>query len=355
MRSMRDYGHEQTDEILEKLEKKLTKEYKQASEEVRDKLNDYLRRFAEKDAIKQDQVRRGVITEAEYKRWRKGQIMAGKRWQQLRDSLADDFHSTNVTARNIITRTLPYVYALNHNWGTYQIERDTSIDTSYTLYDASTVNRILTEDPDLLPPPGKEAMKRIREGKDVRWNRQQIQSVMLQSILQGESIPAIATRLADAVGDGNRKAAIRNARTMTTGAENAGRVDSYKRAEKMGIELKQCWVATLDMRTRHEHRQADGQTVPVGEPFDIDGKKLRFPGDPSAPGYLVYNCRCTLIAQVSGHEHDVKGFSKRKDPSVKGMSYEAWKKSREERTNPITLPEEKAQAIRMAYIAGYKR
>ena len=149
---------------------------------------------------------------------------------------------------------------------------------------------------------------------------------MLQSILQGEPIPKIADRLADAVWDSNRAAAIRNARTMTTGAENAGRVDSYKRAEKMGIKMEQMWVATLDDRTRYEHRQLDGMRVVVGEPFEIDGYTIRFPGDPQAEPEMVYNCRCTLIAAVAGTEIDQNEAKDLPRNSKLGdMTYEEWK------------------------------
>ena len=40
--------------------------------------------------------------------------------------------------------------------------------------------------------------------------------------------------------------AIRTARTATTAAQNAGRMDSYHAAEGMGIKLKKEWLATLD-------------------------------------------------------------------------------------------------------------
>ena len=36
----------------------------------------------------------------------------------------------------------------------------------------------------------------------------------------------------------SRDSAIRTARTAVTGAQNAGRMDSYAAAEKMGIKLK---------------------------------------------------------------------------------------------------------------------
>ena len=123
--------------------------------------------------------------------------------------------------------------------------------------------------------------------------------------------------------------------------ENGGRVDSYKRAESMGISMVQVWLATLDGRTRHEHRQLDGQKRPVGEPFEVDGYKIDFPADPKAEPFLVYNCRCTLIAQVKGVNLDLSDVTQR-DSKLGAMSYEQWK---EEKKKPETVkPAEKGKA-----------
>lgn len=59
----------------------------------------------------------------------------------------------------------------------------------------------------------------------------------------------------------NRDSAIRTARTAVTGAQNAGRLDSYYAAEKMGIKCRKQWMATLDGRTRHSHAMLDGEIV----------------------------------------------------------------------------------------------
>lgn len=350
---MADPAHIWTDEKLAELEKKIRKVYKQAAKEVSEKLDDYMRRFEIKDSIKQDQVKRGVITEEDYKKWRESQIIVGKRWEDLRDSLAYDYHNANLKARELARSIQEEVYAENINFATYSIEQQSGVDTSFILYDKNTVRRLLNDDPDLLPPPGKKVSKRIAEGKDVRWNKQQIQAVMLQAILQGESIPKIANRLANEVGEKNHKAAIRNARTMTTGAECAGRIDGFRRAEELGIDMEQEWRATLDMRTRHEHRMLDGVKVAVGEPWKIDGYEIRFPGDPEAPGHLIYNCRCTVRALVTGLEPMARKY--RSTSAIGDMTYEQWKQSKVEIPNPIDLPEKKAEAIKKSYIKEYKR
>ena len=59
----------------------------------------------------------------------------------------------------------------------------------------------------------------------------------------------------------------------------------------------------------------------VGEAFHVDGASIRYPGDPQAPGYLIYNCRCTLVSAVKGiDQSDAPRASK-----LDGVSYEDWK------------------------------
>ena len=348
---MPDIGHNDTEYIISIIEKRIKGEYSQAVSEIQDKLDNYLRRFKTKDETWKRWVEEGKKTEAEYKEWRTGQIAVGKRWEEMKDTLAKDYHNANVIARSIADGYMPEVYALNHDFATFQVEKDAKVDTSYTIYDRQTMERIMRDNPDLLPPPGRKLTNRIAAGLDVRWNRQQIQSVMMQALLQGESIPMIASRLAKKVGDSNYKAAIRNARTMATGAQNAGRVDSYKRAQDMGIKMKQCWVATLDSRTRHSHRQLDGETIEVGGTFS---NGCRYPGDPRADGRETYNCRCALIAQLEDFERDIRNTTLRNDPDIDGMTYEEWRESRTEKHNPITLPAEKAENIKWAHIKRYR-
>lgn len=316
---MSDKGHELTDKKLKELENKLKEHYKQASDEVKKKLDDYLKAFKAKDAKHLANLQKNFTKEnyEEYIRWRQGQVLISERWEEMRQSLAEDYHNANMIAKSIIKGYMPDIYALNHNYGTYDVEHKGLVDTSYTLYDRQTVERLMRDDPDMLPPPGRKVSKRIAEGKDILWNKGQIQSAMWQSVTQGESMEKIAHRLARTVGDKDMAAAIRNARTMTTGAECAGRVDSYKRAESMGIDLQQEWMSTLDNRTRHSHRAMHGERIPVDGTFS---NGCRFPGDPHGPAEEVYNCRCTLVSAIKGFEGDKVTYS----PKMGDMSFEEW-------------------------------
>lgn len=340
---MADYAHEQTDELIAELEKKIAREYRKAVKEAQEKLDDYLRRFEIKDEKWQLMVARGEKTAEEYKAWREAQIMVGKRWEALKNQLAADYHNANVIARGIVTGAMPEAYALNMNYATYLIEKQGRVDTGFTLYSRETVERILRDNPDLLPAPGRNMKARIAAGKDIAWQAGQIQSVTLQSIVQGESIPHMAQRIARTMGESNHKSTIRYARTAMTGAQNAGRQDAYHRAEALGVKMKRRWIATLDNRTRHEHRQLDGQERGTDEPFEVDGYEIMYPGDPSAEPFLIWSCRCTTRAVVSGW--DSKSGALRSNEAIGGQSYEEWRKGHSQ-PERITKQEEIGKAMR---------
>lgn len=308
---MADPAHEQTDGMIEEIRQRVSREYLRAYEEAEAKLADYLRRFEAKDRIHAEAVRRGRETEADYREWRRGQILVGERWQEMVDTLAEDYRNADRVAASIVNGYAPDAYAVNHDYATFQVEKGSGLDTSYTLYDRATVERLIRDRPDLLPAV------RVDGKKDLRWNRQHIASAVTQGVLQGEDLGQVSKRIRS-VADMDERAAMRTARTAMTGAQNAGRVDAYRRAEGMGIRVRKRWLATLDGRTRHSHRSLDGEVVGMEESFS---NGLMYPGDPSGAGGEVYNCRCTLVPDLPDYPADeVERASRLGD-----MSYEEWR------------------------------
>ena len=278
-----DYGHEYADKELKSLEKRITKEYKQAAKEVEKKMNDYLAKFADKDAQMKKRLGAGEITASEYAEWRMRQMFTGDRWKAMSETLSADLVNVDKIAAGMINDSLPSSYAENFNYGTYEVESGANMSTSFALYDKNTVANLMKDDPKIIPKANVDIPK------DMVWNKRKIISAVTQGILQGEAIPKIARRL-QSVTDMDRRAAIRNARTYTTAAENKGRIDSYDRAKELGINVKKEWLATLDERTRMEHRHLDGMAVDNDEPFEVDGYTIMYPGDPSAEPEMIYNC-----------------------------------------------------------------
>lgn len=311
---MADYGHRETDKRLEVMEKRISKVYADTLEEAKTKLTAVLKEFQEEDKKRAQLVADGKLKQRDYVAWRQELLGKAKHLQDMIDVLTEDFTNADKIAMNIVSGEATGVYALNANYAAYEIEQKAGINLSWTLYDHSTVERLISEEPDLLPLPS------VNIPLDQQWNKKHITAAINRGILLGDPIPDIAQRLLN-VANMDLNAAIRSARTATTAAECAGRIDTYKYAESLGIEMQQEWVATLDDRTRHEHRILDGQRVDIGEAFEVDSATIRYPGDPQAPGYLVYNCRCTLVSAVKGI--DQSGAARRS--KLGDLSYEDWK------------------------------
>lgn len=354
---MADQGHKLTDEALKALEKRLYDEYEQAAKETQEKLDKYMKKFATKDAIWKKSVEAGIKTQEEYDKWRLQAIAAGDRWEKMKDRIVADQLHVNQIAREIMDNEMPSIFELNANFALYQVEHDAQIDTSLTLYNREAVGQILRDDPDLLLPPGRRVSRQIQEGKAQRWERQKVQSVMTQGILQGESIPKLASRLASAVADSDYKAAVRNARTMATNAQNAGRYDAYERLQNNGVELTLEWAATLDNRTRHEHRMMHGQRRNVGEPFVVDGIEIMYPaqtgsygGVSNVPQEMLWNCRCTILAFVKGYEHDTIKHSDK----MGSMTFEEWLEAKPKPQN-ILHQKNLGEQIEGSYIKQYRK
>ena len=294
---MADTAHYQTDEKLEEMEKRLSAIYSRAEKEIGKRWKEYLAESQEEiDELQKayDLAKKGGDAKEIRKagialsRAKKDRTLMDSRFKALTETTAAQLANVNKTALAYVNGQLPEVYSINYN------ALEQSVDGvggySFALIDADTVKNLATTDKSLLP------YKQLDEKADIRWNMKKMNAEVLQGILQGEPMDKIAGRLSKVTGM-NETAAIRNARTMVTGAENKGRQDSYARAEADGIILERTWIATNDSRTRHSHAVLDGETRPIDTPFS---NGLMYPGDPNGRPEEVWNCRCTVAAVVKG-------------------------------------------------------
>ena len=318
-----DAAHLQTDKELAKLEKRIAKIYKEAADDLQKTIDDYFAKFAKRDAKQKARLEAGEITEQEYKQWRLAQMGRGERFKALQSRVAERYTEANETAVRYVNDATPGIYSLNRNYSAYTIEKVAG-NVGFDLWDERTVKRLIVDNPEVMPyyPPEK-ALKR---GIDLAYGKKQISASVTSSILQGKSIPKIAKDLQTRIPDMNKASAIRTARTAVTGAQNAGRMDSYVAAEKMGIKVRKEWLATIDGRTRHSHAILDGKVVDKDKKFE---NGCMFPGDPNGPPWEVYNCRCTLIASVDGidtsnAQRRVRNPETGKNELVSDMTYQEW-------------------------------
>lgn len=318
-----------TDSELERLEKRIAEQYEQAQKELGEKAQAYFKQYEErfkreelamlttsltKDEVEElwvklygnnagferwfktaDHAYGQTETEAKLKfqRWEYAQLGRGQHWNDMRDQMAQRLTETNQIAAGYINGVLPSIYAANSN-GVAAIAEKAAMKqgvqgVSFDLVDEYTVRNLMAESSAVRPYKPVN----ISIDESTKYSKNKLQNALLQGILQGDSIDEIADRF-EAVTGMNKNAAIRNARTATTNARNAGKQDRFNDLKSKGCTFTKIWVATRDARTRSEHIEANGQEVDSDSTFDVGGEELMYPADPSASGWNRYNCRCTM-------------------------------------------------------------
>lgn len=308
------------------LEKEIKKIYGKAYVELANKTEAYF-----KASERLDKKMKQELSEDEYNKWKTNRYLVGKRWEDYSDEIANDMLNADNLAREAIRGNLAVTMAEGMNRAMWEASKIGTLEAGFTLYNKNAVMRLIKDKPEILPAlkPDSPTERAIREGRIIRWNKQHLRAEVTQGILQGESTSKIAKRMQNVVGM-EQRASMRNARTAMTSAYNGGKEAGYKEAEDMGIELEQMWVAIFDERTRHEHRQLDGQIRKVGEPFEVESNGItyimNFPSDPNGEPEMVYNCRCTLVAVTAGMKAVNPDYYRRdKTLEVEEQEYQEWK------------------------------
>lgn len=295
-----DKARKITDKKLKAIEKKIAKVYKKARAGIADGFQKYMGNAAsrlEKLQSEYELALKAGETEAikaaneKLTKAKENITFRDKRYRAMVEDTTERITEANIAAIAYANGVLPYVYSVNFNQVSEQAKQ---FGIRFDIVNENTVKNLIKKGDVKLPT------KKVAIAKDMKWNTKQINSSVFQGILQGESMDKIAKRIMPIV-DNNKTASIRTARTLVTGAENDGRLDSYKDLQDRGVVLNKVWIATHDSRTREAHLYLDGKETSINGFFvDSDGNELEYPGDPYAPPETVYNCRCSMATHIVG-------------------------------------------------------
>ncbi len=313
---MVDLGDRYTDKQIRDIERTISHLYSQAEKDIAQKLKDFTEKSEKEEQILLKRVADGKMTQDAFDKWKQTKVFQGKQWNDKMKQMADVLANTNTVANNIVNGKQIGVFAMNGNYAAYQFESGAGVNLGFTLYDEKTVSNLIKDNPNILP------FKKLDKKKDEKWNFKNIRSQVTQGIIQGESIDKIAKRLSEVVPNRNERQMVLHARTAMNAAQNSGRMERYKDAERLGIKFKKVWVATHDGRTRDTHIELDGQAVNPDEDFKVEGMTIRFPGDPYADPALVYNCRCTMTTELVDYP---RNYAQDIDSD---MTYSEWERSK---------------------------
>lgn len=334
-----DRGQLATERSYADVQRRLKRNYRQAVHEVQQKMDAFNQRYKAADIEKRKQLSEGKITKSDYDSWKRGQVYQGKLWQQKRDSLTETLYQADVLSTKIVNGERLNVFTANANHICYNLEHTAGLDFGFSVYDNATVSKILKDEPTLLPP------RKVKHSEDVDWYHKIINNCVTQGIIQGESIPEIAKRIAETTGERGEHAAIRNARTAMTAAQNAGRIEAMHAAQALGIKLQKRWLATLDNRTRDSHQHLDGQVQNVDDPFESDYGFIMFPGDPWAEPADVYNCRCTLLYEHPEYPSDIPRRDNINGEVIGDMTYDEWIDAKQKTNDVSAAPRDNSDII----------
>lgn len=314
-----DYGAAYTDKKIDDVEKRLRSIYQEAAKDIDKKMDDFNAKYKVKEQKYQQKVASGEMSQDEFDRWKASQVFQGQQWQAKKEEIANVLYNSNKIASNMVNQETMGVFMTNGNYASYQMEHDMGCNFGFSLYDKHTVTRLIKDEPNLLP------QYTPKKAKDMNWNTKNITRQITQGIIQGESLDKIAKRLATATASTNMNSMKTHARTLMTGAQNAGRLASYESAEKLGIDMEKEWMATLDAHTRDSHKGMDGETAKVKEEFS---NGLMYPGDPSGFPAEVYNCRCTMVSDIKKYPSVYNRLDNQSREKIKNMSYKDWEEAK---------------------------
>lgn len=141
-----------------------------------------------------------------------------------------------------------------------------------------------------------------RLGEDTGKLKKFIQSEMSRGIANGSTWLEVAKSIASGMNSPFKKAmnnAIRIARTEGGRIISQASLDAAYKARASGADSVKQWNATLDGRTRPDHRAADGQIRELDEYFTVGGEKMKAP--------LRWRLRpeCVQLPVLHGHDPPV--------------------------------------------------
>lgn len=316
-----DYGERYSEKKISAVNRELRKTFRTAQAELKKKLADFEKRHARENKRKKDQLAAGKITKQDYQDWLTGQVFIRNQWQANLRQVCKTMHDANQQAMNIVNNSRFDVFAENYNFNAWQAEK--AINVSFNLYNAESVARLMTDEPQLLPE------WKIDEEKDYIWNYNRVNNIVRQAIIQGEGVPEITERLCSGLATSNEAKMRMFARTAIGAAQSAGRQQQMEDAAAMGIEVNKRWMSAHDSKTRDAHRDLDGQEVPFDKPFKSELGDIRYPKDPTAHPANIYNCRCTLVTIYPKYEDYSRKYGE--GVTIDGQSYEEWKKGKQKR------------------------
>lgn len=252
----------------EKILKKIKKAYQQAEKDIDDKISSLLAR-------KDTENLQSIIYQVEYQKALKTQIngildsLNSNQFDDISKYLTTSYENGFVgTMYDLAGQGIPLVVPIDQEAVVRALKNNSKLSKNLwgSLYDRNSA----------------------LQGK--------LRAELARGISQGYSYGQIAKRVSDEMGIGYNQVA-KIVRTESHRIANEAAMDAQYKAKEAGADIVKQWDATLDKKTRPEHRMLDGQIRELDEPFEVNGNTAQYPGGFGVPG-LDIHCRCAVLQRA---------------------------------------------------------
>ncbi len=260
--------------------KKLEYQYRAALHQINEKIR----------ILQSDELTQSRIYHLQYQKALQGQVQAileklhGDEYTTIQQYLHDSYTDAFVgTMYNLHGQGMPLILPIDQKQAVKAILTDSQINEG--LYEAL--------------------------GVDAQKLKKAISSEISRGIASALTYTEIAMNISNASKAPLSRAKL-IARTESHRIQQEAAYEASEEAKAHNADVVNQWCAVLDGKTRDTHRRLDGQIREVGDYFEMDGKKAKYPGGFGDPAEDC-NCRCVLLtrARAALDEEELKVLQER--------------------------------------------
>ena len=171
-----------------------------------------------------------------------------------------------------------------------------------------------------------------RLGKNMSEFKRTIKNEISRGIAAAEPYTKIAKNLSSLTQEEYNKSR-RIAITESGRVQSEAKLNIQQKAKARGANIMKEWSCTYDSKTRHSHRELDGQVREIDEYFEVNGVKTLAPCKFGKAAEDI-NCRCALLTRAKWNlDSSRMALDNETDEIIEAKNYKDWQRKRKEREN----------------------
>ena len=169
-----------------------------------------------------------------------------------------------------------------------------------------------------------------RLGKNMSEFKRTIKNEISRGIAAAEPYTNIAKNLSSLTQEEYNKSR-RIAITESGRVQSEAKLNIQQRAKARGANIMKEWSCTFDGKTRHSHRELDGQVREIDEYFEVNGVKTLAPCKFGKAAEDI-NCRCALLTRAKWNLDSPRmALDNEANEIIEAKNYKDWQRLRKQR------------------------